>query len=60
MYPHILLTIVPYVLLCWLLAFFGRELKFGFWGNFWVSIVLTPIVGIIVILAQDRRVEKKS
>lgn len=60
MYPHILLTIVPYVLLCWLLAFFGRELKFGFWGNFWVSIVLTPIVGIIVILAQDKRVEKKS
>jgi len=60
MYPGVLLTIVPYVLLCWLLAFFGRELKFGFWGNFWVSIILTPIVGIIVILAQDKRAEKKS
>jgi hypothetical protein len=53
-----LLVIAPYVLLCWLLAFFGRELKFGFWGNFWVSIIMTPIVGIVLILAQDRRSEK--
>jgi len=53
-------TILPYVLLCWLLAFFGRDLKFGFWGNFWISIVLTPIIGVIVILAQDKRAEKKS
>lgn len=60
MYPSVLLTILPYVLLCWLLAFFGRDLKFGFWGNFWVSIILTPIVGVIVILAQDKRAEKKS
>lgn len=60
MYPSILLTLLPYVLLCWLLAFFGRDLKFGFWGNFWVSIILTPIAGVIVILAQDKRVEKKS
>ena len=60
MYPSILLTILPYVLLCWLLAFFGRDLKFGFWGNFWVSIILTPIVGVVVILAQDKKQEKKS
>jgi hypothetical protein len=60
MYPSILLTILPYVLICWLLAFFGRDLKFGFWGNFWVSIILTPLAGIIVILAQDKKIEKKS
>ena len=60
MYPSILLTVLPYVLLCWLLAFFGRDLKFGFWGNFWVSIILTPIVGVVVMLAQDKKQEKKS
>jgi hypothetical protein len=54
-----ILVLVPYVLFCWLLAYFGRDLKFGFWGNFWVSIVLTPIVGIVVLLAQDKRLDSK-
>lgn len=56
----LILTILPYVLLCWLLAYFGRDLKFGFWGNFWVSIVFTPIIGIVIILAQDRRQMKSQ
>ena len=54
-----ILVLVPYILFCWLLAYFGRDHKFGFWGNFWVSVVLTPIVGIVVLLAQDKRLDSK-
>jgi len=55
MHLQFIIFLLPYVLFCWLLGHFGRDLKFGFWGNFWVSIVFTPIVGILVILAQDKR-----
>ncbi len=44
-----------YVLLSLLVAYMGQNTKFGFWGNFWVSFFLTPIVGIVVLIAQDRR-----
>lgn len=48
-------TIIVYVAFCWLLGYLGRHAKFGFWGNFWVGIVLTPLIGLIVLLAQDLR-----
>lgn len=50
--------IIVYVGFCWLLGYLGRHAKFSFWGNFWVSIILTPFIGIIVLLAQDLRAEK--
>ena len=50
--------LILYVAFCWLMGFLGRNAKFGFWGNFWVNIVFTPIIGIIVLLAQDLRWEK--
>lgn len=40
----------------WLIAalvigYFGRRYRFGFWGYFLVSIFLTPIVGLITLVA---------
>jgi hypothetical protein len=52
--------LILYVGLCWLLGYLGRHAKFSFWGNFWVSIIFTPIIGIIVLLAQDIRPEGKK
>ncbi len=49
-----------YVGFCCLLGYLGRHCKFGFWGNFWVGIILTPIIGLVVLLAQDHRPEKKT
>lgn len=57
--PHMLLLIL-YIGFCWLLGYLGRNCKFGFWGNFWVSAVLTPVIGIVVLLAQDQRPEKRT
>jgi hypothetical protein len=43
------------VLLCVILAliigFFGRNLRFGFWGYFFVSILFTPIIGFLILIA---------
>lgn len=50
-----LLYLLPFLLLCWFFGILGREFKFGFWGNFLISLVFTPIIGLIVLLAQDRK-----
>ncbi len=43
------------VLLSAVVAFFGKDRKFGFWGYFFCSLVLTPIVGALLVIASDRR-----
>ncbi len=53
-----LIFIILYVALCWLFGYLGRNTKFSFWGNFWVSVVFTPVIGLIVLLAQDSRPER--
>ena len=40
----------------WLLAalaigFMGRHYRFGFWGHFLVSVLLTPLVGLVTLIA---------
>ena len=55
-----LLPLLPYMLLTLLIAYMGQNTKFGFWGNFWISLLLTPIVGIVVLVAQDSRPPKPS
>jgi uncharacterized membrane protein len=50
-----LIYVIIYVGLCWLLGFLGRNTKFAFWGNFWVAVIFTPVIGILVLLAQDRQ-----
>ena len=47
---------MPIIIPAWLLgailvAFFGRNRRFGFWGYFFASILLTPIVGLLMLFA---------
>jgi ABC-type spermidine/putrescine transport system permease subunit II len=46
--------ILPYVILSIAIAIFGANRKFGFWGYFFGSILLTPAIGLILVLASDR------
>jgi hypothetical protein len=55
-----LILLVPLIFCAWFLGIVGRNYKFGFWGNFLISLLFTPIVGVIVILAQDRRPNSKQ
>lgn len=52
--PH-LICLLLILFFSWLLGLVGRDYKFGFWGNFLISLIFTPIIGLIVVLAQDRR-----
>jgi uncharacterized membrane protein YhdT len=50
-----LLLSIVYVALCLLVAYLGRERKFGFWGYLAAALVLDPIIGIIIVLASDKK-----
>jgi uncharacterized membrane protein len=47
--------VIPLILLAVLTAMFigfcGRNYRFGFWGYFFVSILLTPIIGALMLIA---------
>lgn len=38
-----------------IVAFLGRNCRFGFWGNFFASMLLSPLVGILLVLAAEPR-----
>lgn len=48
-------SILPLVLIAALIGYLGKDRKFGFWGNFFVSLILTPIIGLLVFFAQSPR-----
>jgi hypothetical protein len=54
MIPIILLALA-YIAVAALLGFIGRRRKFGAWGYFFGSLILTPIVGLLLVLASDPR-----
>lgn len=40
-----------FVILATIIGFFGRKYRFGFWGYFFMSILLTPVVGLLALIA---------
>ncbi|MCH2155820.1 MAG: hypothetical protein MK080_07445 [Opitutales bacterium] len=50
-----LILLIPYIALVSAVAYFGRDRKFGFWGNFAASFLMTPLFGIVVLFAQDKK-----
>jgi hypothetical protein len=42
-----------YVVGCLLVALLGTNRKLGFWGYLFFSLLLTPLVGLITVLASD-------
>jgi uncharacterized membrane protein len=52
--------ILFYVLLCSAIAWFGRDRKLGFWGYLFASLLFTPIIGVVLLIASDKKVEAAS
>ena len=48
-----LTILLLYFGLCWLVALLGRQRKWGFWGYFWSSVFMSPLLGILFLLASD-------
>jgi hypothetical protein len=47
--------IIVYFGLCFLVAYLGRERKFGFWGYLAACVILDPVIGLLLVLASDRK-----
>ncbi len=46
---------VIYVLLSLFIGLLGVNKKLGFWGYFFGSLLFTPIIGVILLCASDKR-----
>ena len=44
-----------YFTLSLIIGLFGMNKKFGFWGYFFGSILLTPFVGLLLVMASDKK-----
>ena len=49
-----IIFVFGYLGFCLLLALLGNSRKFGFWGYFFCSLFLTPIIGAIILLGSDK------
>ncbi|HYC87907.1 MAG TPA: hypothetical protein VEO54_01745 [Thermoanaerobaculia bacterium] len=49
------LTFIFIIILSLLVGWLGSNRKFGFWGYFLLSLLFTPLIGVIVVLASDSR-----
>lgn len=45
--------LLSYLALSVLVAWLGRRRKWGFWGYLWSSVLFTPLMGFLFILAAD-------
>lgn len=43
--------IAAWLILAILIGFFGRNRRFRFWGYFFASVLLTPIIGLLLLIA---------
>ena len=41
--------------LSYLVAVLGEDRKFGFWGTLIVSVIFSPLVGLLTVFASDAR-----
>ncbi|MGP6087634.1 hypothetical protein [Antarctobacter jejuensis] len=46
---------IVYLSLCLAIGLFGTNRKMGFWGYFFASMALTPILGLLLLLVSDPR-----
>lgn len=44
-----------YIGLSSLVAYLGRDRKFGFWGYLAASLLISPIIGLLLVLASDKK-----
>ncbi len=50
-----LVLVIAYVGVAVILGVIGRNRKLGGWGYFFGSILLTPVIGLLLLLASDPR-----
>ena len=55
--------LVPFVIylgFCYACASLGKNRKLGFWGYFVASVLLSPVIGFILLLASDEKPPQRT
>lgn len=58
MYPFFFVNpwvMIFWIFTSWLIGVLGKDKRFGFFGNFLISFLFSPVVGTIVLVASDHR-----
>jgi uncharacterized membrane protein YiaA len=55
-----LLGLFIVIALSYFIGFLGRNRKLGFWGYFFASMVLTPLIGLLLVVATDPAQDTKD
>lgn len=50
-----LVSFLVLLVLSAIVGYVGKDRKFGFWGYFFFSVLFTPIIGLIITFASDKR-----
>ena len=45
------IIVTTWIFLSVLIAYGGRRYRFGFWGYFFSSVLLSPIIGLLLLIA---------
>jgi hypothetical protein len=45
---------IPWLLACILVGFVGQNRSIGYWGTFALSLILSPVVGLIIALCSNK------
>lgn len=46
---------IVWFILCFLVAIAGNEKKIGYWGTFFLSLLLSPLIGLIIALVSGKK-----
>lgn len=49
------ILITSYTLASFVVGFAGRNREFGFWGYFFFSLIVTPVIGLLAIVGGAPR-----
>ena len=44
-----------FILLSLIVGLLGANRKMGFWGYFFASLLLTPLMGLLLVVASDKK-----
>jgi len=50
-----MITIMLWITISLLVATMGRHKTMGFWGYFFASLILTPVMGLLLVLVSGER-----
>lgn len=48
------LLLILDIVVSFFVGYLGRERKMGFWGYFFASLLLTPLIGLLLVIVSDK------